>query len=56
MNRLIRIILAIWVLLVYMLIVAVFGKGFSQLVELALLIIFTLTTAFVLTLLVTLGG
>ena len=53
MNRLIRIILAIWVLLVYVLIVGAFGTGFSQLLKVVLLIIFTLATAFVLTLLVT---
>lgn len=53
MNRLIKIVLFIWVLLVYILVVATLGKGFSQLLELALLIIFTLTTGLVLTLLIT---
>ena len=53
MNRLIRIILAIWVLLAYVLIVGAFGTGFPRLLEAVLLIVFTSATAFVLTLLVT---
>jgi len=52
MNRLIRIILAIWVLLAYMLIVGAFGKGFSQLLEVVLMVTFALVTTFVVTLLV----
>lgn len=53
MTRLIKIVLFLWVLLVYMLIVGISGKGFPHWLEVVLLIFFTFITITVLTLLVT---